>query len=104
MHRYATRKTRAHLQNTPFQENTSGELILHVKRNLKVLFYEKFLFTVVKGNSLAVKMVNNSNNRNHNNHDHNNNHSNSKSNKYPVIVSRRSPGNALRFFHWALLL
>ena len=70
------------------RENTSGGLILHVKRILKVLYYEKFLFAVVKRNSLAIKMDNNNNNHN---------------NKYPVIVSR-SPRNALRFFPWALLL
>ena len=33
----------------------------------------------------------------------NNNNNNNKSNKYPVIISR-SPRNALRFFHWVLLL
>ena len=44
-------------------------------------------------------MDNNNNNNNNKNNDNNNN----KSNKYPVIVSR-SPKNALRFFHWALLL
>ena len=78
-----------------------------------MLYHEKFLFTI-KRNSLAVRMGNNNNN-------------NIitiiiiiiittttttitiiiikiiKSSKYPVIVSR-SPRNALRFFHWALLL
>ena len=78
--------------HTPLGENTSGRLILHVKRILKVLYYEKFLFTVVKRNSLAIKMDNNTNNNNNN-----------KSIKYPVIVST-SPRNALRFFHRALLL
>ena len=76
--------------HTPLGENTSGRLILHVKRILKVLFYEKFLFTVVKRNSLAIKM------------DTNTTTNNNKSNKYPVIVST-SPRNALRFFHRALL-
>ena len=75
----------------PLRENTSGGLTLHVKRILKVVYYEKLLFTVVKRNSLAIKM----NNKNNNN--------NNKSKKYPVIASR-SPRNALRFFHWALLL
>ena len=79
----------------PLWENTSGGLILHVKRILKVLYFEKFLFIVVKRNSLAIKMDNNNND--------NNNSNNSKSNKYPVIAFR-SPRNALRFFHWALLL
>ena len=37
------------------------------------------------------------------NNNDNNNNNNNKSNKYPVIVSN-SPRNALRFFHWALLL
>ena len=78
----------------PLRENTSGGLILHVKRILKVLYYEKFLFTVVKRNSLALKVDGNNNNNNNNNN---------KSNKYPVIVSR-SPRNALRFFHWVPLL
>ena len=41
------------------------------------------------------------NNNNNNNNDNNNN--NNKSNKYPVIVSR-SPRNAFRFFHCALIL
>ena len=68
---------------------------LHVKRILKVFYYEKLLLTVAKRNSLAVKMDNSNNNNNDNNND--------KSKKYPVIVSRSSR-NALRFFHWALLL
>ena len=38
-----------------------------------------------------------------NNNNNNNNNNNYKSNNYPVIVSR-SPRNALRFFHWVLLL
>ena len=95
------RKFSAHPQNTPLQENTSGGLILHVKIILKVFYYEKKLFTVVKRNSFAIKMDNNNNNNNNNNNDNNNN--NNKSNKYPVTVSRR-PRNGLRFFHWALLL
>ena len=70
---------------------------------LKVLNYEKFLFTVAKRNSLAVKMDNNNNNNNNNNNDKNNNNDNNKSNKYQVIVSRSSR-NALRLFHWPLLL
>ena len=37
-------------------ENTSGGQLLHVKRVLKDLNYEKFLFTVVKRNLLAIKM------------------------------------------------
>ena len=49
-------KSAAHLQNTPLRENTSGGLLLHVKRILKNLNYEKFLFTVVKINVLAIKM------------------------------------------------
>ena len=81
----------------PPRENTSGRLSLHVKRILKVLYYEKFLFAVVKRNSLAIKMNNNNNDNN------NRNNNNNKSNKYAVIVSRRRR-NALRFFHWALLL
>ena len=97
MHRYAPRNPQ-HIRITPtpppaLPENTSGGLILHVKRILKVLYYENFLFTVVKRNSLPVKMDNNDNNNNNNNN-------NNKSNKHPVIVSR-SPRNALRFFHWA---
>ena len=50
----------------PLRVNTSGGLILRVKRILKVLYYEKFLFRVVKRNSLAIKMVNNNNNNNNN--------------------------------------
>ena len=88
------RKFPAHPQNTLVRDSTSGGLILHVKRILKVLYYEKFLFTVVKRNSLVIKMDNNNNNNNNNNN---------KSNKYPVIVSR-SPRNVLGFFHWTLLL
>ena len=49
-------KSAAHLQNTPFRETTFGVLLLHVKRILKDLNYEKFLFIVVKRNSLAIKM------------------------------------------------
>ena len=37
-------------------EKTSGRMLLHVKRILKDLNYEKFLFTVVKRNLLAIKM------------------------------------------------
>ena len=51
----------------PLRVNTSEGLILHVKRILKVLYYEKFLFRVVKRNSLAIKMVNNNNNNNNSN-------------------------------------
>ena len=40
----------------PMRENTSEGLLLHVKRILKDLNYENFLFTVVKGNLLAMKM------------------------------------------------
>ena len=40
----------------PLWQNTSGGLLLHVKRILKDLNYEKFLFTVVKRNLLAIKM------------------------------------------------
>ena len=69
-------------------------MLLHVKRILKDLNFEKFLFTVVKRNLLAIKMDKKTNNNNNNNN-------NNKNNKYPVIVSR-SPRNALRFFHWAL--
>ena len=50
------RKSEAHLQNTPLWENTSGGLLLHVKRIFKDLNYETFLFTVVKRNLLAIKM------------------------------------------------
>ena len=77
----------AHLQNTD-----SGRTPLEYwfcKRILKVWYYEKLLFTVVKRNSLAIKMYYNNNNNNSNNN-------NNKSNKYLVIVSR-SPRNALRF-------
>ena len=52
------RKSASHLQNTPLRENTSGGLLLHVKRILKDLNYEKFLFTVVKRNLLAIKWIN----------------------------------------------
>ena len=83
----------------PFRESTSEGLILHVKRILKS--YIKFLFTVVKRNSFAIKMENNNNNNNNNNNYNNNN--NNKSNKYPVIVYT-SLRNALRFLHWDLLL
>ena len=64
------------------------------QKNILFFYYEKFLFTVVKINSLAIKVDNNNNDNNNNNK--------KKSNKYPVIVSR-SPRNALRFSHWALL-
>ena len=80
-------------EHPAYRENTSGGLILHVKRILKVLYYENFLFTIVKRSSLAVKMDNNNTTTNNNN----------KSNKCQVIVSR-NPRNAPRFFHWALLL
>ena len=102
MHRYAPENP----QNTLLQENISGRLLLHVKRILKDLNYEKFLFTVVKRNILALKMDKCTNEiiiitiiiiimiiiiiiiiKN----------------KYPVIVSK-SPRKALRFFHWVLLL
>ena len=105
MHRYAPENP----QNTLLQENISGGLLLHVKRILKDLNYEKFLFTVVKRNILALKMDKCTNEiiiitiiiiimiiiiiiiiiiiKN----------------KYPVIVSK-SPRKALRFFHWVLLL
>ena len=89
MDRYAPENSQ-HICRTLLPMNTSGGLILHVKRISKVLYYEKFLFTVIKRNSLAIKMDNNNNNNN-------------ESNKYPVIVSR-SPRNAPRFSHWALLL
>ena len=61
------------------RENSSGGLILHVKRILKVLYYEKFLLTVVKTNLLAMKMDNNNdynnNNSNNNNYYYYNNQS-----------------------------
>ena len=56
MEQMRPRKFPAHPQNTRLQENTSGGLILHVKRILKDLIYEKFLFTLVKRNSIAIKM------------------------------------------------
>ena len=102
MHRYAPENP----QNTLLQENISGGLLLHVKRILKDLNYEKFLFTVVKRNILALKM------------DKCTNEIITITiiiiimiiiiiiiikNKYPVIVSK-SPRKALRFFHWVLLL
>ena len=40
----------------PLRENTSGGLILHVKRIFKDLNYEKFLFAIVKRKSLAIKL------------------------------------------------
>ena len=40
----------------PLRGNTSGGLLLHVKRILKDLNYEKLLFAVVKRNLLTVKM------------------------------------------------
>ena len=43
-----------HLQNTYLQENTSGGLLVYVKRVLKDLNYEKLLFTVVKRNLLTL--------------------------------------------------
>ena len=43
------------------RDNTSGGLILHVTRILKVLYYETFLFIVVKRNSLTIKMDDNNN-------------------------------------------
>ena len=45
----------AHPQNTTPQENTSGRLLLYVKRVLKDLNYKKLLFTVVKRNLLTLK-------------------------------------------------
>ena len=66
------------IPSTSAQHPPPGEhlwRILHVKRMLKVVHYEAFLFTVVKRNSLAIKLDKN-NNKNNN------------SNKYPVIVSR----------------
>ena len=50
------RKFAAHLQDTLLRENTSGGLRLDVKRILKDLNCEKFLFTVVKRNLLTLKM------------------------------------------------
>ena len=49
-------KIRSTSAESPLRENTSGGLLLHVKRILKDLNYEKFLFTVVKRNLLAIKM------------------------------------------------
>ena len=43
-------------EHPSLRENTSGGLLLHVKRIFKNLNYEKFLFTVVKINLLAIKM------------------------------------------------
>ena len=45
----------APLQNTLLQENTSGELLLYVKRIWKNLNYKKLLFTVVKRNVSTIK-------------------------------------------------
>ena len=61
---------------------------MHVRRILKVLHYEKFLFTVVKRNSLAVKMDNNDNNNNinNNNDNDNNNNNNNNNNSNDVII------------------
>ena len=56
MHRYAPGNPQHIHKTPPLRENTSGGLILHVKRILKDLKYEKFLFTVVKINLLAIKM------------------------------------------------
>ena len=59
MHRQAPGNPQ-HIHRTP----PSGGLILHVKRILKALYYEMFLFTVVKRNSLLVKKGNDNNNNN----------------------------------------
>ena len=67
MHRYAPGNPQ-HIHRTP----PSGGLILHVKRVVKALYYEKFLFTVVKRNSLAVKKGNDNNNNNNDNNNNNN--------------------------------
>ena len=50
------RKFAARPQNTLLRENTSGGLLLHVKKILKDLNYKRFLFTVVKINLLTLKM------------------------------------------------
>ena len=46
--RASSRKSAAHLQNTLLQENTSGGLLVYVKRILNNLNDKKFLFTVSK--------------------------------------------------------
>ena len=52
----ASPKIRSTSAEYPPWENTSGGLLLHVKIIFKDLNYEKFLFTVVKRNLLAIKM------------------------------------------------
>ena len=77
-----------------------------IKKILKVLCYEKILFTVGSNNNNNNNdnnNINNNDNDNNNNNNNSNNNNNNKSNKYPVILSR-SPRCALRFFDWALLL
>ena len=50
------RKFAAYPQKTLLWDSTSGGLLLHVKRVLEDLNYEKFLCTVVKRNLLTLKM------------------------------------------------
>ena len=44
MHRYAPGNSQHIRRTPPLRENTSGGLILHVKRILKVLYYEKYIY------------------------------------------------------------
>ena len=92
MHRHAFENPQHICRTTPLRENTSGGLLLHVKKELKDINYEKFLFTVVKRNLSAIKMDKQKNKKIKN-----------KNYKYPVIVSS-SPRKALRPLQWALLL
>ena len=92
MHRHALENPQHICRTTPLRENTSGGLLLHVKKELKDINYEKFLFTVVKRNLSAIKMDKQKNKKIKN-----------KNYKYPVIVSS-SPRKALRPLQWALLL
>ena len=50
------RKFAAHPQNTLLLEDTSGEMLLQIKRTLKDFSYKKILFTVFKRNLLILKM------------------------------------------------
>ena len=81
------------------RENTSGGLILHVKRILKVLYYEKFLFTVAKRNSLTIKTDdNNNNNNNNNNNDNKNNNNNNNNSSNDIIIKSIKNANSKYFF------
>ena len=50
------RKFTVHSQNLLLPGNTSGGLLLHVKKMLKDLNYKKFFFAIVKINLLTLKM------------------------------------------------